>query len=129
MAKHVKKEGLLKKLDALKQAMSNVEAAGFAGGLVIQSAAQQKAPVLTGTLRRSITIRVEKRGSKLLVIIGTNLVYARRIEYGFKGTDSAGRTYNHSGKPYLRPAFDENKAKALSEIAAALKAQIRTVVK
>lgn len=32
------------------------------------------------------------------------MVYARRIELGFKGTDSLNRTYNQRAYPYLAPA-------------------------
>jgi phage gpG-like protein len=38
-------------------------------------------------------------------IVGSNVEYARRIEHGFVGQDSLGRTYNQSPKPYLHPAF------------------------
>ncbi len=32
--------------------------------------------------------------------------YARRIEYGFVGQDSLGRTYHQAAQPYMRPAVD-----------------------
>lgn len=38
-------------------------------------------------------------------VTGTNLEYARRIEFGFVGKDILGRTYNQAAKPYLYPAF------------------------
>jgi len=38
-------------------------------------------------------------------IAGTNVVYSRRIEHGFVGKDSLGRSYNQAPKPYLYPAF------------------------
>jgi len=38
-------------------------------------------------------------------VTGTNLEYARRIEHGFVGKDSLGRSYNQAPKPYLHPAF------------------------
>ncbi len=44
--------------------------------------AKQKAPVDTGTLRRSITYRIDK--DNLEAYIGTNLVYAAPLEYGAK---------------------------------------------
>jgi len=31
-------------------------------------------------------------------------VYGRRVEYGFSGTDSLGRTYNQQGRAFLRRA-------------------------
>ncbi len=39
------------------------------------------------------------------VAVGTNLVYARRIEHGFQGQDSLGRNYNQAPKPYVYPAY------------------------
>jgi phage gpG-like protein len=36
------------------------------------------------------------------VRIGTNVVYAARVEFGFTGTDSLGRNYNQPPKSYLR---------------------------
>jgi len=42
---------------------------------------------------------------RLVVVVGTNVEYARRIEHGFVGVDSLGRHYNQEGRPYLYPAF------------------------
>lgn len=42
---------------------------------------------------------------KPFAVVGTNLEYARRIEHGFVGKDSLGRSYNQAPKPYLHPAF------------------------
>jgi hypothetical protein len=39
---------------------------------------------------------------KLSVRIGSNVVYARRVELGFSGKDSKGRTFNQPPKSYLR---------------------------
>lgn len=36
----------------------------------------------------------------------TDVVYARRLELGFSGTDARGRSYNQPPMPYLRPAAD-----------------------
>jgi hypothetical protein len=46
-----------------------------------------------------------KNDDKPFAVVGTNLVYARRIEHGFVGQDSLGRSYNQAPKPYLHPAF------------------------
>lgn len=35
-----------------------------------------------------------------------DVVYARRMELGFTGTDAAGRTINAKPRPWLRPAAD-----------------------
>lgn len=42
----------------------------------------------TGTLRRSINRRVEVRGLTVEGLVGTNVEYARRHEYGFDGTEN-----------------------------------------
>lgn len=116
---------LLKQFKALKAEGPEIaRKAGLAGGLVIQELAVMKVPKVSGTLSRSITIEVEVSGTKILVRIGTNLSYALRIEFGFKGTDSLGRSFNQAAQPYMRPAFDQGKAKALSDIKAALVAQL-----
>lgn len=39
------------------------------------------------------------------VVVGTNVVYARRIEFGFYGPDKLGRVYAQAPKSYLYPAF------------------------
>ena len=99
----------------------------FSGALIIQSLAVQKAAYKTGTLRRSITINVVVKGQVVIARIGTNLEYARRIEYGFMDTDSRGRVYHQAARPYLRPAFDEGKAQANAEMKAALVAQLNAL--
>jgi len=39
--------------------------------------------------------------------IGWSAAYARRIEYGFEGQDSLGRTYNQQGAGFLRGATEK----------------------
>lgn len=49
---------------------------------------------------------------KLTGVVGTNVEYARRIEFGFLGmTDSLGRTFFQPSLPYLRPALHKNEKK------------------
>lgn len=65
----------------------------------------------TGNLGR---IQIDERknfGPKPLVRVGSNLVYARRQEYGFSGTDKAGRTIFQAARPYMRPALERSKKK------------------
>lgn len=75
---------------------------------LIEAEAKKRAPVETGTLRRSI--RVEGPKAESLAVysarIGPTVIYGRRIELGFRGSDSLGRVYNQAGQPYLRPAFE-----------------------
>ena len=44
--------------------------------------------VRTGRLRRSVNQRVEVVESSVTGIVGTNVEYAKRLEYGFSGTES-----------------------------------------
>jgi hypothetical protein len=66
----------------------------------------------TGNLGVSIQIDDSKNfGPKPSVRVGTKLVYARRLEYGFAGTDGKGRTVFQAARPYMRPALDRSKKK------------------
>jgi hypothetical protein len=118
----------------------NMELALIAGALIPMNAAKIKAHVITGTLRRSIHIgghtdlapdfefigplksqysdigKNVHDSSGATVFVGTNLVYARREEYGFHGRDSLGRLYNQAAHPYLRPAFDDNEDAMTREV-------------
>lgn len=92
-----------------------------AAALPIQNAAKQNAPVLTGTLRRSIHTKVQLDGVGAVARVGTDVPYARRIEYGFQDTDALGRTYHQPARPYLRKALDEKRGEALNEAAAVIR--------
>lgn len=77
------------------------------GGLMIEAAAKDRAPVQTGTLRRSIHV-----GSVSMTGMGRwksetypSTIYSRRIELGFHGDDSLGRHYEQAGQPYLAPGL------------------------
>lgn len=129
---------------ALKSAASvlsgkQMEMALVAGGLLIQNGAKQKAPYLTGTLRRSIHIGghtfAGAEGASDIggnsdheIRIGTNLPYARRIEDGFSGVDALGRTYNQPPQSYLRSSMDENRDAAIREVADATRDLLRAAV-
>lgn len=79
-----------------------------AGALVIQNGAKRRVPVLTGTLRRSIT-NAPLTG-QTAVAVGTNVEYGPYVEYG---------TSRMAAQPYLRPAMDEDGQEAAQEIARA----------
>lgn len=61
--------------------------------------------VITGAYRNSW--RPEMRGLPhgALCTIGTDLPYGRRLEFGFTGTDSLGRSYNQPPFPHVQPAL------------------------
>lgn len=107
-------ETLNKKLAGLaaKATGQNLAAALRAGGLMIETPAKAKAPVLTGNLRRSIHTEVSTGGEKAEARVGTNVEYATHVEFG---------TSKQPPQPYLRPAYDENKDGALGEVTAVLR--------
>lgn len=102
----------------------------IAGGLILVNAvkkiALEKHILLTGTLIRSYHIGAHMEltpdavggtgysdiGGQIVgndsysILVGTNLPYARRQEFGFSGQDSLGRTYAYPARPHLREAFD-----------------------
>ena len=103
--------------------------------LVVHGQAVELAPIITGNLKNSISYSVDGKrhglnseGGKQAnasegvhtvtgddAVIGTNVEYAARIEYGFKDTDSLGRKYDQAAQPYLEPAFEINR-KNIKEI-------------
>lgn len=92
--------------------------------------AKELCAVLTGNLRRSLHAEVTEVGDHdVEVAVGTDVVYARRIELGFEGTDSLGRTYHQSPRPYLRPALDETKGEVISTVARAVRQQLEGAVR
>lgn len=98
---------------------------------IVERSAKQKCPVDDGTLRRSITSKVEG----LQGIVFTPLEYAPYVEYGtglFAQGEGGGRTdvpwhYQdeegvwHSTKgqkpqPFMQPALDENRTEILERL-------------
>jgi hypothetical protein len=74
-----------------------------------QNASGRPGPnVISGTLRRSLKHDpVEPWGvAGWRTRVGPTVIYARRIELGFRGVDSLGRLYDDFGYPYFEPAFD-----------------------
>lgn len=133
-------EDLVKKLESLGAEVAGpvLENAVRAGALLVQNDARRRGPYanpkpdneLTGTLRRSIHTEVETTApGRAEATVGTDLVYAARVEFGFEGKDSLGRMYHQAPKPYLRPALDENEDAIQREIGQALKQAIDKVAK
>ena len=107
-----------------------ISRAVLAGAEPIKNRAKELAPYKTGELRRSITTSVlESTPTMARVAIGSDKVYARRIEYGFVGKDSLGRRYNQAAKPYLRPALDEKRNEAVREMKEAFREMVLAAVK
>ena len=105
--------------------------------LLVETEAVKKAPKGDGTLRQSITSKVDG----LTGIVFTPLEYAPYVEYGTgihaKGTgggrqdvpwvyqdEKTGEWHSTSGQhpqPYMRPALDENKDKVIEILKGAFK--------
>lgn len=117
-----------------------LEAAVLSGCLIVQNEAKRKCAYITGNLRSSIhtggyggmsDLAKSETGTDIggkavkdtsvELHVGTNVEYARRVEYGFNQADRLGRVYHQRSQPYLRPALDENKKKVVAEICSALK--------
>ena len=58
------------------------------------------------------SIATDKRESVLEItgVVGTNVIYARRLELGFTGTDKLGRVIDQAPRPFLRPALAASRA-------------------
>lgn len=128
----VKVEGLVElqaKLKTMGKEMADaIEEAVFNGALVVVRAAQENSARggssfphrITGNLYRSIPAVspaiLSKTNSRVVATVGSSAEYARRLERGFMGTDSRGRRYHQSPRPFLRPALDENTGKVELEI-------------
>ena len=130
-------EELMKNLEKLGDKLGKaLEAAVMAGGLLIQNAAKENVPKVTGNLSRSIHMGghgglselsnstgadiggEEKSNEKVIIQVGTDVEYAAFIEFGGSRKAPEG---------YLRPAMDENKDKVPKEISAALADIVRAV--
>lgn len=73
------------------------EQALIASAIIVEKDAKLNCPVDTGRLRASITYVINN--SRGVATVGTNVEYAKPVEYGTK---------HWSGKPFLRPALDKN---------------------
>ena len=60
----------------------------------------------------SIHFAVKRDKDSVLGIIYSNDKKARRLELGFVGKDSLGRTYDQKPRPFMRPGFETSKPAA-----------------
>lgn len=128
-AKVIGLTALAAKLRNVRISADDLETALRTGSFEIVNAAKQNAPVLTGQLRRSIRVWTKVSGDEAEARIGTNLDYARRIEFGFVGADKLGRRYNQAAKPYLRPALKAKREKALEIIRDEIRKSVRSGIR
>ena len=124
-----------RRLDAVGRELAGkgTDIALRAAALIPMNAAKRGAPYLTGNLRRSIHVGGYRDGleggtdgtdigkaGKHAVAVGTNVVYAKIIEYGGPG---------RAAQPYLRPALDNNKREIRQEFADALADVLKAAVR
>ena len=77
---------------------------------------------ITGNLMRSITMISKKTsGHRCEIQVGSDMDYARRLEFGFNDTDKKGRRYHQRPRPFMTPALDENKDGIQEEFETVLK--------
>lgn len=68
---------------------------------------KNRTAVLEGSI--SIAQPAKEEGAIVTGVWGSlDVVYALRIEYGFKGLDSMARLYDQPAFPFLRPSADKN---------------------
>lgn len=111
-------DALTLRVKYLKKAASRGLSLGVdeAAGL-FETEAKQNSPVLTGANRDSITTeKTIDEAEKQERVVAPHMPYSARLEFGFVGTDSLGRVYNQAARPYMRPAFDTQKADARQAI-------------
>ncbi|MFF9287513.1 HK97 gp10 family phage protein [Streptomyces griseosporeus] len=61
--------------------------------------------VITGAYRNSWQAHTRRIPYGAVCTLGTDLPYGRRLEFGFTGTDSLGRSYNQPPFPHVQPAL------------------------
>lgn len=116
-------EGVVRCLEAMRtRQQRELTAAVLAGSMVVQATAVALCPYVTGNLRRSIHQEVaDASKTRVLVVIGTDVQYAARVEFGFVDKDKLGRRFNQRPKPYLRPGLERSADKVARDIHVALR--------
>lgn len=128
------------RLDGFKQVLSdhidglrgNAHQAVLQGCEVIKREAKERAPISPdgGTLRRSITSRVVVDGDEIVGVVGTNVEYARHVEFGHRTRLGKGKIKSKvggihfvPGRFYMKSAMDSKGQAALGTIISALKGE------
>jgi len=78
--------------------------------LMVERTAKQMCPVKTGTLKRSITHRINPDGRS--AVVGSNVEYAPYVELGThhkRKKFRIKRKVRMAAQPYLRPALESNR--------------------
>lgn len=139
-------------LQPLQQALTGLDAkvqrrilrkAGRSGAVQFRDEAKRRVPVDTGLLRRNIIIKRYRERQKGRVVFGVGLVSAKAKYSDTKANRRAGRVgksyYQHKAyyghmvefgtrkmlaRPFLRPAFEVAKMRALDAVKNTLKTEL-----
>lgn len=114
---------------AAKVSMSAASHSGIQYGSHRASAPGETPAVDTGILVNSISTWVDSQSSDEITMgIGSGIIYAARLEFGFMETDSLGRNYHQKPRPYMRPAVDNNEDKIMQAISVTLARDIEEMI-
>lgn len=92
------------KIEAAAKQHSSGRPGPYVGG---SNPAYPKAPP-GGAHRRSIHVEGPTvSGSKVSAQVGPSMIYSRRLELGYSGTDAKGRIYKQPPYPSLQPGLDD----------------------
>jgi hypothetical protein len=78
--------------------------------LTVLRHSQQRTPVRTGTLRRSLTTRVQSSGGSVRGFVGSNLRYAAPVHEGHGGV---------TGRPFIREGIEDSRGEISTLLQAA----------
>lgn len=119
-------ESLMRKLEAKQAQVKRATKRGITKAcLIVEAYAKEnmtpespsapgEAPaVVTGTLRASITHRQEDEEGEAVGIVGTNVAYAKPLEFG---------TSRMAARPFMYPALEKNRANIVNAIKEELEA-------
>jgi len=72
--------------------------------------------VVTGTARRGVRHDPVRRSGLLgwQTEVGPTVIYSRRLDLGFNGTDALGRVYSQAPRPWFTPAWDKTMTRAVA---------------
>lgn len=116
----------LETLSAKLQRKAIAKSSRIAGKLLM-AAGKARAPVDTGALKQSIKVRAIKRNRRgdVGVVVGTSqrefvgdLFYGAMVEYG---------TEKMQARPYMRPAYEENKDEIISTFQREIRNQVTSL--
>lgn len=83
---------------AVEEIRRAVQEAVAKSAVLMQGNIASRAPVDTGRLKGSVNHSVQDSEAEVFV----NVEYAPRVEYGFRGQDSLGRTIHQKPQPFFR---------------------------